>query len=265
MPIDPEEVVRLSQEELEQRRGQSTAFIQGMVEEAGADGAVLGLSGGIDSTLTAFLAVEALGPDQVKGLILPGPASDDGNMADAETVAGGLAIPYETMRIDDAVAALLGTYPDVGGDRVATGNVQVRSRAVLTYMVANHENRVVLGTGNRTEALVGYFTKYGDQAVDCNPIGHLYKSQVRQLARRLDVPDRVVEKPPTAGMWPGQTDEDEIGMIYPVLDAVLALHVDGNVPKSRTAALLDVEPEQVDAVVEMHRESQHKRALPPAP
>lgn len=265
MPVAPKDVVRLSQEELERQRERSIAFIDSMVAEAGADGTVIGLSGGLDSTLTVFLAVEALGAANVRGLIMPGPTSDTDNMQDAEDVAEELGIDRDVLRIDAVVDALTDAYPVAEEDRVALGNAQVRSRAVLTYMVANHEDRFVLGTGNRTEALVGYFTKYGDQAVDCNPIGHLYKTQVRQLARHIDVPDRIIDKPPTAGMWRGQTDENEIGITYPVLDAILALHVDGNVPKSRTAALLDIEPEQVEDVVEMYRASQHKRAPPPTP
>lgn len=265
MPVAPEDVVRLSAEELEQRRERSTAFIDSVVEDAGADGAVIGLSGGLDSTLTAFLAVEALGAANVHGLIMPGPSSDADNMADAEDVAGDLGIDHDVLQIDAVVDALTDAYPAAAEDRVALGNAQVRSRAVLTYMVANQEDRLVLGTGNRTEALVGYFTKYGDQAVDCNPIGHLYKTQVRQLARSMEVPDHIIDKPPTAGMWQGQTDEDELGITYPVLDAVLCLYVDGNVPKSRTASLLDIEPERIEAVVDMYRASRHKRALPPTP
>lgn len=265
MRLDPEEVVRLDEEELEERRRESTAFIASMVEDAGADGAVIGLSGGIDSTLTAYLAVEALGPNDVRGLLLPGPTTDRGNMDDAEQVAEELGIAHDVLPIDDIVHVFTETYPAVEGNRVAVGNVQVRSRAVLAYMVANHERRVVLGTGNRTEALVGYFTKYGDQAVDCNPLGRLYKTQVRQMADRLDVPSSIIEKPPTAGMWEGQTDEDELGIAYPLLDAILVLHVEGTVPRSRTAALLDIPVEQVDAVVELYEQSMHKRRMPPAP
>jgi NAD+ synthase len=131
--------------------------------------------------------------------------------------------------------------------------------------VANHENRLVLGTGNRTEALAGYYTKYGDQAVDCNPIGNLYKLQVRQLAAYADVPEDLIEKTPSAGMWAGQTDEEELGVGYDTLDRVLALYVDGPLSKAATTRTLDVDPALVERVEELHTRSEHKRHMPPAP
>jgi NAD+ synthase len=242
-----------------------TDFIENVVADAGADGAVLGLSGGIDSSLTAHLAVEALGPDGLKGLVMPGSPSTADNMSDAERVAETLDIEYEVIAIDPIVDALEAAYPAAGDDRMALGNLRVRTRAVLNYVVANTENRLVLGTGNRTEALVGYFTKYGDGAVDCHPIGNLYKCQVRQLAREMGVPDDIVEKPPTAGMWTGQTDEEELGLAYDTLDVILALHVDGGVPASATARALDVEEQTVERVTELVERSEHKRQLPPTP
>jgi NAD+ synthase len=123
----------------------------------------------------------------------------------------------------------------------------------------------VLGTGNRTEALVGYFTKYGDGAVDCHPIGNLYKQQVRQLASHVGVPAELVEKTPTAGLWAGQTDEGELGLDYDTLDAILALHVDGRVPAESTADLAGTDTETVERVRGMYQRSAHKRAAPPAP
>jgi len=123
----------------------------------------------------------------------------------------------------------------------------------------------VLGTGNRSEALTGYYTKYGDQAVDCNPIGNLYKTQVRQLARELGVPEDIVTKPPTAGLWAGQTDEGELGIDYPTLDSVLALHVDGPLSAAATVRELDVDREAVAHVRGLYERSAHKRAMPPSP
>jgi len=123
----------------------------------------------------------------------------------------------------------------------------------------------VLGTGNRSEALAGYYTKYGDQAVDCNPIGNLYKHQVRQLAAHVGVPREFVEKPPSAEMWVGQTDEGEMGLTYDLLDAILALHVDGPLSASATAATLGVDDDAIERVEELYERSAHKRAMPPAP
>jgi len=137
---------------------------------------------------------------------------------------------------------------------------------VLNYLVANHEGALVLGTGNRTEALVGYFTKYGDGAVDILPIGDLYKQQVRQLAAHVGVPRDLVEKTPTAGLWAGQTDEAELGMSYDTLDAILALAVDGPLSASATAAHLDgVTETDVEGVLARYAASSHKRAVPPSP
>ncbi|PSP99303.1 NAD(+) synthetase [Halobacteriales archaeon QS_4_70_19] len=256
----------LSEAELETQREHITAFIERVVAGAGAEGAVLGLSGGIDSTLTAHLAVEALGEDGLHGLVLPSDVNTDRNMSDAERVAGLLDIEYDVIDINPVVDAFVDAAPGhAADDRTALGNVRVRTRAVINYFVANAEGRVVLGTGNRSEAMTGYFTKYGDQAVDCNPIGNLYKCQVRQLARHVGVPDEFVEKPPSAEMWEGQTDEGEMGLGYDTLDAILALHVDGPFSKSATVRTLDVPESAVERVVNLVAGSEHKRHMPPAP
>ena len=255
----------LSESELDTRREQITDFIEAVVDDAGATGAVIGLSGGIDSTLVAHLAVEALGADAVHGLVMPSEVNTETNMSDAERVAELLDIEYDVLDINPVVDALVDAYPAGADDRTALGNVRVRTRAVLNYFVANAESRVVLGTGNRSEALTGYYTKYGDQAVDCNPIGNLYKRQVRQLAAYVGVPDDLVEKPPSAEMWEGQTDEDEMGLDYDTLDAILALHVDGSFSKTATVETLNVPASAVDRVVELYERSEHKRHMPPAP
>ncbi|MFK5603753.1 NAD+ synthase [Haloferax volcanii] len=255
----------LSDEELEAHREHITTFIEDTVEAAGVDGAVIGLSGGIDSTLTAFLAVEALGKESLHGLVMPSVANDEDMMSDAEGVAEMLGIEYDVVEIQPIAETFFDTFPEAADDRMAAGNVYVRTRAVLNYFVANHENRIVLGTGNRAEAMTGYFTKYGDQAVDCNPIGNLYKQQVRQLAAHVGVPEDLVLQTPSAEMWSGQTDEGELGLTYDALDAILALHVDGPLSKSATVRHLDVTEEQVDRVVGLVEGSAHKRSMPPAP
>jgi NAD+ synthase len=260
-PLD----LRLSEEELDATREHVVSFIEGVVDDAGADGAVIGLSGGIDSTTTAALAVEALGAEHVHGLVMPSEVNTDENMSDAERVAELLGIEYDVVDINPIAEAFFEAYPAATEDRMATGNVRVRVRGVLNYFVANHENRIVLGTGNRSEALTGYFTKYGDQAVDCNPIGNLYKQQVRQLAAALGLPRELVMKTPSAEMWLGQTDEEEMGLDYDTLDAILALHVDGPLSQAATVRELGVEPAQVERVVDLYDRSAHKRRMPPAP
>jgi NAD+ synthase len=260
-PLD----LRLSAEELETTREHIVQFVSDVVDDAGAEGAVLGLSGGIDSTLTAYLAVEALGEGNLHGLVMPSVANTEENMSDAERVAQMLEIPYDVVEIQPIAETFFDTFPEAADDRMAAGNVYVRVRGVLNYFVANHENKVVLGTGNRSEAMTGYFTKYGDQAVDCNPIGNLYKQQVRQLAAHVGVPDDLVSKTPSAEMWSGQTDEDEMGLDYDTLDAILALHVDGPLSKAATVRHLGVTESQVDRVVGLCEASAHKRQMPPAP
>ncbi|ELZ81938.1 NAD synthetase [Haloferax elongans ATCC BAA-1513] len=260
-PLD----LRFSDAELEAHREHITSFIRDTVDAAGADGAVLGLSGGIDSTLTAFLAVEALGEDGLHGLIMPSVANAEDMMSDAEGVAEMLGITYDVVEVQPIAETFFDTFPEAANDRMAAGNVYVRTRGILNYFVANHENRIVLGTGNRSEAMTGYFTKYGDQAVDCNPIGNLYKQQVRQLAAHVGVPEDLVMQTPSAEMWSGQTDESELGLTYDVLDAILALHVDGPLSKAATVRNFEVTAEQIDRVVELYEGSAHKRSMPPAP
>jgi NAD+ synthase len=262
---DPPLDLRLSESELEATRSRVVSFIADVVDDAGADGAVLGLSGGIDSTLTAHLAVEALGEEGLHGITMPAEVNDPDVMSDAERVAHDLGIEYDVVEIQPIAESVFDAFPAAADDRTAAGNVYVRTRAVLNYFVANAENRVVLGTGNRAEAMTGYFTKYGDQAVDCNPIGNLYKQQVRQLAAHVGVPRDLVMQEPTAGMWEGQTDAAEMGLDYDTVDAILAVHVDGGLSRAATARELDVPLEAVDRVVELHERSAHKRSMPSAP
>ncbi len=272
VPLD----LTFSEAELAAVREQATEFVASVVEDANADGAVIGLSGGIDSSTVAYLAAEALGPDKVHGLVMPSDVTSDESTSDGTRVAEELGIEYDVIDVAPVVDAVLDAAPDGGlRDRAgagtdpaqtAVGNVRVRARAVMNYVVANAEARVVLGTGNRSEAMTGYYTKYGDQAVDCNPIGPLYKQQVRQLATDLGVPDRVVEKPPSAEMWLDQTDEGELGLDYDTLDAILALHVDGPLSTAATVrAVDDVSEAQVERVDELVAVSEHKRHMPPAP
>jgi NAD+ synthase len=197
-------------------------FINDRVEAAGAKGAVLGLSGGLDSATVAFLAARALGPDRVLALILPEygvtPKED---REDAREVASILEI--KTREID--ISKILGCYsevlPTAGAPSVVNGNLKARVRMTILYWHANLLGRLVLGTGNKTEIMLGYSTKFGDAAADVLPIAGLYKDEVREVAKSLGVPDRIVEKAPTAGLWPGQTDEKELGISYDDANAIL--------------------------------------------
>ncbi|WP_436935752.1 NAD+ synthase [Halovenus marina] len=261
----------LSETELEQRRDHITSFIQSQYDQSGAETAVIALSGGIDSTLTSHLAVEALGADSVYGLVLPSEVNRAQNMSDAERVAAELlGIEFDVIEIEPLATAVLDAYPGFDASEreqyhVTAGNLRARMRAVLNYVAANHRNGIVFGTGNRSEAAVGYFTKYGDGAVDCHPIANLYKQQVRQLASYVGVPDDLVEKTPSAELWADQTDEDELGLGYDTLDSILALHVDGPLSVSATARELGIDESLVEDVRAMHERSAHKRQAPPGP
>ena len=149
-------------------------------------------------------------------------------------------------------------------DRVI-GNLRGRVRAIVLYRMANANNSIVIGTGNRTEALIGYFTKYGDGAVDCHPIGNLYKCQVRQLAEWVGVPNKYITKAPTAGLWEGQTDEKELGMGYDVLDLILYLLIEQKMPVGEVQKILEMDGKKVLEVQKMYELSEHKRSVPPSP
>ena len=267
-PLD----LTLSESELAAYRDHITSFVSDTVNEAGAAEAVIGLSGGIDSTLTSHLAVEALGADAVYGLVLPSEVNREGNMSDAERVASALlGIEYDVVELSPLVETVLDATPEAvtAGDsdrrRTAVGNLRARLRALVSYYAANSRNGLVVGTGNRSEALVGYFTKYGDGAVDCLPIAPLYKQQVRQLARYVGVPEDLAAKTASAELWADQTDEDELGIDYDTLDSILALHVDGPLSSAATARELGVEERVVERVRNTYERSAHKRAFPPGP
>jgi NAD+ synthase len=241
-------------------------FIRTCVEKAGAKGAVLGLSGGIDSAVTAFLAVRALGKDRVLALLLPEkvitPFQD---LVDAREVARLLGIRY----VETDISPILGRYSEVLPSekiqeipRLVAGNLKARVRMTFLYWYANLENLLVLGTGNKTEIMLGYSTKHGDAAADILPLGELYKKDVRALAKQLGVPRKIIEKDPTAGLWPGQTDEGEMGITYADADAILEGLEKGQGMEELTRAYGS---ENVELVMERIKGSQHKREMPGMP
>lgn len=196
------------------------SFIAHALEASGRRGIVIGLSGGVDSALVSKLCADAVGPRRVLGLALP--EGDGGNdLADARAYAKELGIEFRVIDIAPFVAALEKGLKPRKGDRIARGNLRARTRMVVWYYVANTERRIVMGTGNKSELLTGYFTRWGDGGVDFLPIGDLYKTQVWAMARALGVPKKIIDKTPTAGLWPGQTDEEELGIPYEELDRVL--------------------------------------------
>ncbi len=243
-------------------------FIEEYVERSGAEGVVVGMSGGVDSTLTAYLAVDALGPDRVFGLLLPCNLTAEAGSHDALTVAEALGIDYQEIHLQPLVRGFeeLIVGDANRDDRVqALGNAIARLRMTCTYYAANTQSKLVLGTGNRSEQLLGYFTKHGDGGCDLLPLANLYKTEVRALARHVGLPRRIVEKPSTAGLWAEQTDETELGASYECIDAVLHYVVDRRYRAETVAEELDIPIETVWEVVNRYLKTHHKRRLPATP
>lgn len=255
-------------EGLDAVRAEIVEFTRRTVVDANADGVVVAMSGGIDSTLTATLAVEALGSDRVLGLGLPASKTDSVHAREARTIADGLGIEFHEMQLRPLLEAFEETVgAEIGedADRVATGNVLARLRMLCAYYAANTRSLLVAGTSNRSELLLGYNTKYGDGAADLFPIGDLYKTEVRSLASRVGVPRRIVSKPPTGGLWSGQTDETELGAEYRTLDRLLRLLVDREYDIEAAAERVDVPVETAEDIATMYLDAAHKRTLPPMP
>ncbi|WP_254663317.1 NAD+ synthase [Haladaptatus sp. W1] len=247
---------------------QVTLFIEEYVERSNANGVVVGMSGGVDSTLAASLAVDALGPDRVFGLLLPCNLTAEAGCHDALTVAEALGIDYREIHLQPLVRCFedLLVGDEDRDERIrALGNATARLRMTCLYYAANTQSKLVLGTGNRSERLLGYFTKHGDGGCDLLPLANLYKTEVRALARHVGLPCRIVEKPSTAGLWAEQTDEDELGASYDRIDAVLHYVVDRRYRAETVAEELDIPIETVWEIVNGHVETHHKRRHPATP
>ena len=241
-------------------RRKIVSFIRERVEGANADGAVVGISGGIDSAVVAYLTVEAIGNRRVLGLLMPDlRVTPEEDLADARTIADELCL--ETKHVD--IAPLHRAFmKSLAPDRVAEGNLRARIRMTLLYYMANSTNRLVVGTGDRSEASVGYFTKWGDGGVDLLPIGDLYKSEVRKMGEVLGVSRRIVTKRSSPRLWPGQTAEDELGASYQTIDAVLGLGGSRRKSPSAVATKLGVTTQEVQRILQRRELTEHKRKLP---
>lgn len=199
-------------------------FIQDQIEKVGMSRAVIALSGGIDSALSAYLSAKALGPENVLAVRMPYRTSSAGSLTDAEAVIEDLGLPALTVEITPMVEPLFERFPEMSNLR--KGNIMARQRMIVLYDQSVEWGGLAMGTSNKTEFLLGYSTIYGDSGVALQPIADLYKAQVRQLSRALGVPRSVVDKAPSADLWEGQTDEDELGFSYDDVDQVLYLLVD---------------------------------------
>ena len=210
-------------------------FLRAQLAASGRRGLVVGLSGGIDSAVAAALAVDALGADRVTGIMMPYATSSADSLADAQAVAETLGLATEKVDITPMADAFLASVPD--SERVRRGNVMARCRMIVLYDRSAQRDALVLGTGNRTEALLGYTTMYGDNACALNPLGQLYKTEVRLLAAHFGLPSNVLTKAPSADLWAGQADEDELGVSYAEVDRLLHHLVDERLGERQLAAL----------------------------
>ncbi|HEV2068095.1 MAG TPA: NAD+ synthase [Thermomicrobiales bacterium] len=237
-------------------------WLRERLDEGGADRFVLGLSGGIDSAVVCGLCVRAAGAERVLGVIMPSSSQPD-DAASAAKVAAAFGVATQTVDLTSVSDSFYAAMPaaeeltSATGDvfekrhQLAVANVRPRLRMTTLYYVANLTNGIVVGTGNKSEAMIGYFTKYGDGGVDLFPIIDLYKHEVREVARELGVPESVIERPPSAGLWAGQTDEDEIGMTYDDLDRTLVAIESGDTS--------DIDPATLLRVSELVTRTNHKR------
>ena len=237
-----------------------TGFIHSEITRAGFKRAVIGLSGGIDSALSCYLAAEALGPENVLAVRMPYQTSSPESLEHAGLVIEDLGIQSRTIPITEMAEALFAQTPDMNPMR--QGNVMARCRMIVLYDQSEAFGGLVVGTGNKTEILLGYSTLYGDSACALNPIGDLYKAQVRQLSREIGVPAVIVDKAPSADLWAGQTDEEELGFTYEQADQLLYLLVDRRY-KPEDCIAAGFSADFVHTVIERVRRNQYKRVLPP--
>jgi len=236
-----------------------SGFISSEVTKVGFSKIVLGLSGGVDSSTSAYLSVRALGEENVIGILMPYKTSQAESREHAMNVVEAIGIQHLEVDITPMVDPYLDLFPDI--DRVRRGNVMARQRMIVLYDQSYAHGALVLGTSNKTESLLGYTTLWGDMACAINPLGDLYKTQVRELARHLGVAKEIIDKPPSADLWKGQTDEDELGFTYEEVDRLLFLLVDQRQsPEEMEEKGFD--RKLVNRVMDMLRKSQYKRRLP---
>ncbi len=245
-------------------------FVRGQLRQAGFERAVLGLSGGIDSALVAYLVAEAIGPERLLCVLMPYRTSSPASQGDAEAVVTALGCASELVEITAMVDGYFGADGVVGSggadaleaSALRRGNFMARMRMATLYDRSVTWRGLVVGTGNKTESLIGYTTLFGDSACAFNPIGDLYKSQVRQLSAVVGVPETVIRKAPSADLWPGQTDETEAGFTYPVLDRVLFWRVDRRRSVDEMVAM-GFDRALVERVDKMVAGAEFKRQVPP--
>ncbi len=232
-------------------------FIRDKVEKTGAQGVVLGLSGGLDSATILKLSIDSLGKDKVHCVINPERASPEEDMRDARWLTEEWDVKVDEVEID----SILEEFPVDPTKKLPYANLKARVRMCVWYYFANVEHKLVIGTSNKSEILLGYTTKYGDSAADFLPIGDMYKSDVRKLAEKIGVPERFLDKVPRAGLWEGQTDESELGYSYEEIDKVLK-GIENLESTEEIAEKNQIDKDNVKEIEKMVKNSAHKRKIP---
>lgn len=240
------------------------SFIKQKMDDAKAEGVVIGLSGGLDSAIVIKLCADALGPEKVLALIIPDTTTPEEDIKDALGFASELGIEYRVIDISEMVEGFKSLLSPLELDDKALGNIKARCRMILLYIHANLSNRVVMGTSNKSELLTGYFTKFGDGGADFSPIGDIYKTQILELAKAIEIPENIVNKTPSASLWEGQTDESELNIQYQLLDRIL-MGIELRLDPKDIVEKVGVEETEVLRILDMVEKNVHKRKMPLIP
>jgi len=237
-----------------------TGFIKTEITRVGFNRTLMGVSGGIDSAVSLYLSVKALGPENILAVRMPYKTSPPDTLEDAQMMIDALGVPSMTIEITDMVDPLINYYDEIS--KLRAGNIMARMRMIVLYDQSVAFNGLVMGTSNKTEMLLGYSTIFGDSAAALQPLGDLYKTQVRQLAKHLGVPDKIIQKAPSADLWKGQTDEGELGFTYEDVDRLLFLLVDQRY-RPEDCVSEGFNQDFVDRVLRMMQQNHFKRVMPP--
>jgi NAD+ synthase len=243
---------------------ETISFVRDVFARSRAKGIVVGLSGGIDSAVTASICVKAIGPEKVAGLLLfEKKTMESTDSKDAKELGKMLKIETLEFSIGEFYDSFLTNFPVKTKDRVTIGNLKARIRMASLYFIANARNLLVAGTGDRSEDLIGYFTKYGDGGVDFLPIAHLYKTQVRSLGSYLGLAGPILTKPSSPNLWEGHKATDEIPLDYNILDLALVSLFDFKMQPKEAAVVLGIDLEKLEEILRLYNASAHKRTYPP--